>query len=67
MRLDTGRDSRLFTGSLQAVQRSKAFTGPGDEVIAEREEAAVREQRDEQRGEREATGEHRAPRDEPMP
>lgn len=40
MRLDIGRDSRLFTGSLQAVQRSRAFTGPGEDVIAEREQTA---------------------------
>lgn len=40
IRLDAGRDSRLFTGSLQAVQRSRAFTGPGEDVIAEREETA---------------------------
>ena len=40
MRLDPGRDSRLFTGSVWAVQRSKSFTGPGEEVIAEREQTA---------------------------
>ncbi|HQY34583.1 mechanosensitive ion channel domain-containing protein [Actinotalea sp.] len=40
--LDPGRDSRLFTGSLAAVERSKAFAGPGEEVIAEREQSAER-------------------------
>lgn len=39
-RLDPGRDSRLFTGSIWAVERSKAFSGPGEEVIAEREQTA---------------------------
>lgn len=38
IRLD--RTSRLFTGSLQAVERSKAFSGPGQEVIEEREQTA---------------------------
>jgi small-conductance mechanosensitive channel len=40
IQLDSGRDSRLFTGSLSAVARSKAFAGPGEEVIAEREQTA---------------------------
>ena len=40
MRLDVDRDARLFTGSLQAVERSKAFAGPGEEAIAEREHTA---------------------------
>lgn len=39
-RLDPGRDSRLFTGSIWAVERSKAFAGPGEDVIAEREQTA---------------------------
>ncbi len=40
---DTGsQDARLFTGSLAAVARSKAFSGPGRDVIEEREEAARR-------------------------
>ncbi|MDO8105873.1 mechanosensitive ion channel [Isoptericola sp. b441] len=38
--VDGGRDSGLFTGSLSAVARSKAFSGPGDRVIAEREHHA---------------------------
>ncbi|NCT90281.1 mechanosensitive ion channel family protein [Cellulomonas sp. APG4] len=38
IRLD--RTSRLFTGSLQAVERSKAFSGPGQDVIEEREQTA---------------------------
>lgn len=38
IRLD--RTSRLFTGSLQAVERSRAFSGPGQEVIEEREQTA---------------------------
>lgn len=35
-----GRDDGLFTGSLAALERSKAFTGPGEETIAEREHHA---------------------------
>ena len=35
--VDGGRDTGLFTGSLSAIERSKAFTGPGEAVIAERE------------------------------
>lgn len=38
--VDGGRDSGLFTGSLSAVERSKAFTGPGEQVIADREHRA---------------------------
>jgi len=30
-------DSQLFTGSVEAVERSRAFTGPGDEVFEERD------------------------------
>src|SRR6476661_1559378 len=29
-------ESQLFTGSVEAVERSRAFTGPGDEVFEER-------------------------------
>jgi len=36
------RDARLFTGSFDAIERSRAFSGPGQEVIEEREEAAER-------------------------
>ena len=40
-RLEVGaQDSRLFTGSFEAIERSRAFTGPGAQVIAEREDAA---------------------------
>ncbi|MGV8967831.1 MAG: mechanosensitive ion channel family protein [Cellulomonas sp.] len=35
-------DSRLFTGSIDAVERAHAFTGPGPEVLAEREQTAER-------------------------
>ncbi|NMM29727.1 MAG: mechanosensitive ion channel [Cellulomonas sp.] len=42
-RLELGaQDSRLFTGSIDAIERSRAFAGPGVEAIAEREHA-VRE------------------------
>ena len=42
-RLELGaQDSRLFTGSIDAIERSRAFAGPGAEAIAERERA-VRE------------------------
>ena len=30
-------ESQLFTGSVEAVERSRAFTGPGDEVFEERD------------------------------
>jgi len=30
-------DSQLFTGSIEAVERSRAFTGPGEEVFEDRE------------------------------
>lgn len=38
--LEAGKDARLFTGSVQAVARSRAFSGPGEDVIAEREHTA---------------------------
>ena len=38
--VDGGRDEGLFTGSLAAVERSKAFGGPGDAVVVEREHRA---------------------------
>lgn len=37
--VDPRRDSRLFTGSVFAVERSQAFTGPGAAVLAERDAA----------------------------
>lgn len=40
MTVDPRKDSRLFTGSLFAVERSLSFTGPGAEVLAERDAAA---------------------------
>lgn len=46
--------ARLFTGSLSAVERSKAFSGPGQDVIDEREataEGLLPPQRDEERRE----------------
>jgi small-conductance mechanosensitive channel len=36
----TGQDSRLFTGSIDAIERSRHFAGPGQDVIDEREQAA---------------------------
>jgi hypothetical protein len=30
-------DSQLFTGSIEAVQRSKAFSGPGEDVFEDRD------------------------------
>jgi hypothetical protein len=35
-----GNDARLFTGSIEGLQRSRHFTGPGQDVIDEREQAA---------------------------
>ena len=34
-------DSQLFTGSIDAVERRQSFSGPGDDVFAEREENAA--------------------------
>ena len=34
-------DSQLFTGSFQAVERRQKFSGPGEDVFAEREENAA--------------------------
>lgn len=31
-------ESQLFTGSIEAVQRSRAFTGPGEEVFQDRDQ-----------------------------
>ena len=40
-RLELGaQDSRLFSGSIDAIERSRAFAGPGAEAIADREHAA---------------------------
>lgn len=33
-------EARLFTGSIDAIERSQAFAGPGQDVIDQREEAA---------------------------
>jgi hypothetical protein len=44
---ETGRhpadphDSQLFTGSIEAIQRSKAFTGPGEEVFEDRDRSVA--------------------------
>lgn len=35
-----GQDSRLFTGSIEALERSRSFSGPGQDVIDEREQHA---------------------------
>ncbi|WP_426592847.1 mechanosensitive ion channel family protein [Cellulomonas sp. McL0617] len=35
-----GNDARLFTGSIQGLERSRQFSGPGQDVIDEREQAA---------------------------
>ena len=35
-----GQDSRLFTGSIEALERSRSFSGPGQDVIDEREQTA---------------------------
>lgn len=40
MTVDPRKDSRLFTGSVFAVERSQSFTGPGAAVLAERDAAA---------------------------
>ena len=36
----SGQDARLFTGSIDALERSRHFSGPGQDVIDEREQAA---------------------------
>jgi hypothetical protein len=33
------QESQLFTGSIEAVQRSRAFAGPGDEVFHDRDQS----------------------------
>lgn len=39
---DTGpQDARLFSGSVEAIERSRSFAGPGQDVIDEREEHAA--------------------------
>ncbi|HYO17174.1 MAG TPA: mechanosensitive ion channel domain-containing protein [Dermatophilaceae bacterium] len=38
----SGHDTGLFTGTNEAVQRSKPFSGPAQEVLDEREKAAPR-------------------------
>ncbi|KQR17805.1 mechanosensitive ion channel protein MscS [Cellulomonas sp. Leaf334] len=35
-----GQDARLFTGSIEALERSRNFSGPGQDVIDEREQTA---------------------------
>lgn len=35
------QDARLFTGSVEAMERSRSFSGPGQDVIDEREEHAA--------------------------
>lgn len=35
-----GQDARLFTGSIDAIARSQAFSGPGQDAIDDRERAA---------------------------
>ena len=36
----SGQDARLFTGSIDALERSRHFSGPGQDVIDEREHSA---------------------------
>ena len=36
-----GHEAYLFTGSAQAEERKKGFSGPGEEAIAERERRAA--------------------------
>jgi small-conductance mechanosensitive channel len=41
MTISTGNnDARLFTGSIEALERSRHFSGPGQEVMDEREQSA---------------------------
>lgn len=43
-RIPSGQlDARLFTGTIDAIERSRSFTGPGAAVIDEREETAARD------------------------
>ncbi|MFC4556275.1 mechanosensitive ion channel family protein [Georgenia faecalis] len=39
------RDSRFYTGTIEGMERAKMFRGPGEDVIAEREETAERAHR----------------------
>lgn len=48
---ETGQlDARLFTGSVEAMQRAGSFAGPGEDVIAEREEHAAEARQDAEGG-----------------
>jgi hypothetical protein len=38
-------DSQLFTGSIEAVQRSRAFSGPGEEVFEDRDKTIASKNR----------------------
>ncbi|QTE29684.1 mechanosensitive ion channel family protein [Pengzhenrongella sicca] len=42
VRIATHNDARLFTGSIDALERAQAFGGPGREVLDEREQTAER-------------------------
>ena len=42
VRLTVRSDARLFTGSIDAIERAHAFGGPGREVLDEREQTAER-------------------------
>ena len=64
IRLDlSASDSRLFTGSIDAIERSKAFSGPGEDAYAERDDAARKAERaeraEQQAAERQAAEERR--------
>ncbi len=70
IRLDlSASDSRLFTGSIDAIERSKAFSGPGEDVYAERDEAARKTERaehaEQQAAERQAAEERRRAAEQP--
>ncbi|WP_454049903.1 mechanosensitive ion channel domain-containing protein [Cellulomonas sp. Marseille-Q8402] len=48
---ETGQlDARLFTGSVEAMQRAGSFAGPGQDVIAEREEHAAESRHEDEDG-----------------
>ncbi len=46
-----GHESSIFTGSVAAEKRGQEFSGPGDEAMREREAAAERRHRRDDRGE----------------
>ena len=50
----SGKGERLFSGSLDAEERSAIFAGPGEDALAEREATRQRREREQETREQEA-------------